>query len=68
MKANKITLRVSADDDDVAYLMLPSHIGQGKFGAVAKQIRLLDILQYCGPDVYLDLDGQGNLVGIEILT
>ena len=68
MTTNKIELKVSGDDEDVAYLILPAHIGKGVAGAVSKQVRLLDILHYSGPDVYLDFDEEGVLVGMEILV
>lgn len=68
MSNEKITLRVSDDDDDVAYLFLPKHQGAGKSGAIAKQVRLSSLLKYDGPDLYLDFDNSGTLVGIEILN
>jgi uncharacterized protein YuzE len=68
MRENKMVLQISEDDEDVGYLTLPGHRGKGKPGAVSRQIRLLDLLQYKGPDVYLDLDENGTLVGLEILA
>ena len=64
-----IQLNVSEDDSDVAYLMLPGHPGKGTPGIVAKQISLADKIEgYKGPDVYLDFDKEGQLIGIEILA
>lgn len=63
----KITLIISEDDGDVAYLKLPDHPGNGISGAVNKQVRLLDIIAYVGPDIYLDFDSKGCLIGLEIL-
>jgi hypothetical protein len=59
-------LKVSADDPDVAYLRLPTHLsGQTK---LSRSVRLVDVLgQYQGPDVVLDFDARGVLVGIEIV-
>jgi hypothetical protein len=37
---SRIELRVSKDDDTVAYVYLPEHPGPGKSGVVAKQVRL----------------------------
>ncbi|WP_411885854.1 DUF2283 domain-containing protein [Polaromonas sp. YR568] len=68
MPNKNITLDVSSDDEDVAYLSLPNHPGRGSAGVVAKQVRLLDLLQYVGPDIYLDLDEDGRLIGFEILA
>jgi hypothetical protein len=65
---NKITLTISEDDDEVAYLELPGHPGKGVSGAVGKQIRLLDLTAYDGPDIYLDFDSKGHLIGLEILA
>jgi hypothetical protein len=63
-----IKLDVSADDEDVAYLMLPGHVGAGTPGAVVRQIRLSTIVEYKGADIYLDFDKNDCLVGIEILA
>jgi uncharacterized protein YuzE len=68
MTNGKMTLTISDDDEDVAYLTLPGHPGQGTPGAVAKQTRLQDLMAYAGPDIYLDFDRDGNLIGVEILA
>ena len=68
MTTAKIKLKTSEDDEDVAYLTLPKHPGQGVSGAFQKQTRLLDLMKYSGPDVYLDFDKDGNLIGIEIFA
>ena len=61
-------LEVSKDDSDIAYLMLPNHPGRGKPGIVAKQVSLSENIEgYKGPDIYLDFDDLGQLIGIEIL-
>jgi uncharacterized protein YuzE len=65
---NRIALSVGGDDEDVAYLLLPDHPGAGVPHAVARQIRLLDVLKYDGPDINLDFDARGRLIGIEILA
>ena len=67
MAEQKISLAVSADDQGVAYLYLPGHAGRGT-PSVAKQVRLSSLLTYKGPDLYLDLDGDGQLVGVEIFA
>ena len=63
----KIQLEISADDEDVAYLRLPQHPGSGLSGIVAKQVRLRELLEFKGPDIHLDLDPEGRLIGIEVL-
>jgi uncharacterized protein YuzE len=69
MTESKIKLRVSADDPDVAYLQLPDHPGEGKYNIVGNQIRLVEIIEgYQGPDINLDFDKDGKLIGIEILA
>lgn len=69
MSDNKIKLSVSADDEDSAYLYLPDHPGEGTTGCVAKQLRLSDLIaDFDGPDIYLDLDENNMLIGIEILA
>ncbi|WP_437315114.1 DUF2283 domain-containing protein [Sorangium sp. So ce385] len=61
-------LRVSEDDADVAYLRLPSHPGTSPC-KMSKSVRLHDLIgDYDGPDVVLDFDIRGILVGIEILA
>ncbi len=61
---DKIYLEVSEDGPDVAYLYLPGHPG-----TVKKTIRLCDIIKnYKGPDLYLDIDHEDNVIGIEILV
>lgn len=68
MPNKNLTLDISSDDEDVAYLSLPNHPGRGSPGVVSKQVRLLDLMQYVGPDIYLDLDESGRLIGLEILA
>jgi hypothetical protein len=61
-------LRVSEDDTDVAYLRLPSHPGTSPC-KMSKSVRLRDLIgTYKGPDVVLDFDLRGVLVGIEVLA
>jgi hypothetical protein len=67
MAEQKISLTISADDHDVAYLYLPGHAGRGT-PAVAKQVRLSSLLTYKGPDLFLDFDADGQLVGVEVLV
>jgi len=69
MNDKKIKLVLSADDEDVAYLYLPDHPGEGQAGCVSKQVRLSDLIAGLdGPDVYLDFDKNQKLIGIEILA
>lgn len=68
MMNNKIYLKKSKDDPDVAYLYLPGHPGEKNKNIIKTQIRLYDIIKnYKGPDIYLDVDQNDNVVGIEIL-
>ena len=68
VEVKKAELKLSADDPKTAYLKLPDHPGSGVPGAVSQQMRLADLIDgYKGPDMYLDFDGSGCLIGIEIL-
>jgi uncharacterized protein YuzE len=68
MELTEFKLSVSNDDSTVAYLWLPGHPGVDKVGAVTRQIRLGDLVPCSGPDIYVDLDGDGKVIGIEILA
>lgn len=64
---NKIYLKASEDDPEVAYLYLPGHPGGGE-NIIKRQIRLYDVIKnYKGPDIYLDIDYEDNVIGMEIL-
>ena len=66
-KLGRFELRVSEDDQDVAYLRFPTH--PGETCKMSKSIRLADLMgAYEGPDVVLDFDQDGVLVGIELLA
>ena len=66
-KLGRFELQISEDDQDVAYLRLPSHTGETC--KMSKSIRLAELMgSYTGPDVVLDFDQDGVLVGIEILA
>ena len=68
MANGKIELKVSNDDQDVAYLSLPRHPGSTGRKVVEKQLAVRDIISnYKGPSVYLDFDSGGHLIGIEIV-
>jgi hypothetical protein len=67
MPIQEITLKVSSDDPKVAYLYLPNHPKIAKSGLVKKQLRLADLIDdYKGPDIYLDFDTEGSIVGMDI--
>jgi hypothetical protein len=65
-RIGRFQLELSDDAHEVAYLKLPTYpVGQLR---TAKSLRLCDIVgRYEGPDVNLDFDQDGVLVGIEIL-
>jgi len=55
-------------EDDIAYITLPGHPGKGTTNIVQKQISVRDVIdEYKGPDVYLDFDHKGLLIGMEVL-
>ncbi|MCF6300076.1 MAG: DUF2283 domain-containing protein [Proteobacteria bacterium] len=60
--------KATKNDDEVCYLMLPGFPKKPPNGFIKSQIRLAEnIEKYKGPDIYLDYDDKGYLVGIEIL-
>jgi hypothetical protein len=69
MAKGKIELHISRPKSDVAYVSLPAHPGLASYGIVKKQIRFLELYpDYKGPDLFLDLDKDNCLIGIEILA
>ena len=69
MSKSKIRLKVSKADPDVAYLYLPDFPEGQSTGCVEKQTRLSDLIDgFKGPDLYLDFDRDGTLIGVEILN
>jgi hypothetical protein len=68
MRKEKITLKVSADDDQVAYIYLPKHPKKLIPGIVKKTISMYEIMSdYKGIPLYFDFDEAGELIGIEIV-
>ena len=66
-RSDALTLSISEDDHDVAYLKLPGHPGSGP-GVVRRVVSLRDLLgDYEGPDVILDFGEGDTLIGIEIV-
>ena len=60
-------LRVSDDDEEVAYLRLPGHPGT-KPGVEKRSVSLRELIHnYVGPDVNLDFSEKDRLIGIEIV-
>ena len=67
MSDAKIELTVSEGDPDVAYLTLPKYTGG--HGSVSRTVSVRGLMdEYKGPDLYLDFDHDGYLVGVEILA
>lgn len=63
-----MNLSISQDDPDVGYLTLPDRPGEGVVRASVKQTRLRDLVDYIGPDLFLDFYKDERLIGIEILS
>jgi len=65
-RSRTFTLTISSDDPTVAYLELPTHpVGRVR---VSRSVRLYDLIgRYAGPEVLLDFDAEGVLVGIEVV-
>ncbi|MDQ1920457.1 hypothetical protein [Massilia pseudoviolaceinigra] len=49
------------EDSPVAYLSLPDHPGENTSGCVKKMVRLYDLIDYEGADIYMDFDAAGRL-------
>jgi hypothetical protein len=68
-KQSRFVLTVSETEDvdeNIAYLRLPTHPGTEEC-RMSRSVRLCDVLgPYVGPDVVLDFDEGGVLVGIEV--
>jgi len=66
-RSGKFSLKLSGGKHEDAYLQLPT-FPTGKL-KTSRSIRLHDLIgKYEGPDINIDFDEQGILVGIEILT
>lgn len=64
----KIILKVSEGDKDVAYVYLPDHPKKLIPRLTKKQISLDSLIEgYKGPGIYLDFNSDDVLVGIEIV-
>jgi hypothetical protein len=67
-QSGRFELRISEDDHDVAYLRLPTYPAGGT-AKMSRTIRIHDLIgKYEGPDINLDFDEDGVLVGIELLV
>ncbi len=69
--ASRFVLEVAPVDDEddsaVAYLRLPTH--PGGVCKMSRSVRLTELMgPYEGPEVVLDFDARGVLVGLEVLA
>jgi len=70
-RLGKYVLKISDDNNEVAYLYLPTYPGpeaqtEGEEVMAKKSIRLTDVIgAYDGPDIVLDFDENNILVGVE---
>jgi hypothetical protein len=66
-RERRFELKVSEDDENVAYLMLPAHPGAIP-GIVKRSVSLHELIdKYRGPDIGLDFNAEDELIGIEII-
>jgi len=66
----KVIEHNSEDNTDVAYLYLPKHPRITTTGMVKKSIHLSDLivdLPKRTPDIILDFDDEGDIIGIEFI-
>jgi len=67
-RSGQFELRLGEEKQEVAYLRLPTYPAQGKC-KMSRTVRLYDLMgSYDGPDINLDFDEEGVLVGIEVLV
>lgn len=58
----------SNEDGDLAYLFLPKHPGKGVPGVTVKQYFLHSLIgNYQGPEIVLDFDKDGEIIGMEFM-
>lgn len=72
MSKEKILIEPIQGDSDVCYVYLQEHSklksGEIKAGETSKQLRLLNLIpDYKGPDIFLDFNNEGILIGLEFL-
>lgn len=57
-----------SEDPSVGYLYLSNHPGPGSVGCVKGTVRLSALIpNYVGPEIHLDLEEAGAIIGIEVL-
>lgn len=57
-----------SDDPSVGYLYLSNHPGPGAAACVKGMVRLSTLIpNYVGPEIHLDLNEAGEVIGIEVL-
>ncbi len=61
-------IKFDESKDTAMYVAFKSHLGKGQphTGGHQKALHGL-IVNYQGPEIYLDIDSEGRLIGIEIL-
>lgn len=65
----QISIKISEDDDQVAYVYLPDHPKKDCSGCIMKSININQVINgYRGPDLILDFNDDGVCIGIEILA
>jgi uncharacterized protein YuzE len=58
----------SDNDPSVGYLYLSNHPGAGVAGCVKGMVRVSALIpNYVGPEIHLDLNEAGEVIGIEVL-
>ena len=57
-----------SDDPSIGYLYLSSHPGPEAAGCVKAMVRVSTLIpDYVGPEIHLDLNEAGEVIGIEVL-
>jgi hypothetical protein len=70
-RSPKIKIKYVSCSGDVAYIALPTELPRkddAKEDGYRKTVRLRDLMDHEGADLYLDFDENNCLIGIEILV
>lgn len=68
MGDGRIEFEVGSEDGNIVYISLPDRPSEVTYGIVKETVRLIDLIDYVGPEVVLELDAENRLIGIEILA
>ncbi len=68
MGDGKIEFEIGSEDGNIVTISLPDRPSEITYGIVKETVRLIDLIDYSGPEVVLEFDEENRLIGIEILA